>query len=818
MYGASEVDGEREAGYRSPSAPTPHVPRAAARPRRPLVGRETERALLTSLVTSTEHPLITVAGEPGTGKTTLIRSAIDTLDTARIAVSRADATQWPALPPLANIRHHLSRVRRPPQGYALVVIQNADRLLPWCGDIATLARDEGSVVIVLETARESSGADAGPVVRLGPLGHDDAAALFRAAAAASGVEYGYDGRTNALIGQVCNAVDRNALGIELAAARVRLMSLEELASTLDSPRGAIAVLSQLAGRRRYVRAVDRADNGAHPPADSAEHLLDLLSVFTGSFSLQAVEAVAGEHTAHMFDSLTELIDARLVQVEDENGDRRFRLSRLVRAAAAARLAASGAESAARHRHAAYFASRARQAARAADNAREDDAHAILGADIPDAWDALTLLTEANPAAALRLAADLAWDAQGRGTAIVLAEIIERLLTDVSTDDLSIRRDALLWLAQLQSWSPGATDRADVIRARLEEALSLARAVNEPLAILRALRVRFLAVTTDGDLAGAVAACTEGIALATAIGHVRWLSRFEISLSSMHAFTEQWDTAMTLAMSALSRAMRAEDKRAIVLAGLVVHAAPAGVMGDTATLPSLESLLAIANEVGDATSESHALATLAYRAIEAGDHQDAARWVAARHERLGRAELLHGLTVSTMLTVLIAHLRGDLATAARLHAAIAPAMESLLTVLPSRHVERYSAALADVRDQLGPAAFDAESTAGRLLGREQILTEVASYLVAARPVPPLAQDAPMDAPTDAASLTPREQQVLRALARGLRNKEIASELRITPKTVMHHTVAIYRKLGVRGRAEAATHPIAQRLAASTVPRP
>ena len=52
-------------------------------------------------------------------------------------------------------------------------------------------------------------------------------------------------------------------------------------------------------------------------------------------------------------------------------------------------------------------------------------------------------------------------------------------------------------------------------------------------------------------------------------------------------------------------------------------------------------------------------------------------------------------------------------------------------------------------------------------------------------------------------TPRETQVLGLLARGLRNKEIATELGITTKSVMHHTVSIYRRLGVRSRTEAVT---------------
>ena len=52
-----------------------------------------------------------------------------------------------------------------------------------------------------------------------------------------------------------------------------------------------------------------------------------------------------------------------------------------------------------------------------------------------------------------------------------------------------------------------------------------------------------------------------------------------------------------------------------------------------------------------------------------------------------------------------------------------------------------------------------------------------------------------------AITPRETEVLGMLANGLTNKEIAARMRLSAKTVMHHSVSIYRKLGVRGRSEA-----------------
>jgi DNA-binding CsgD family transcriptional regulator len=72
--------------------------------------------------------------------------------------------------------------------------------------------------------------------------------------------------------------------------------------------------------------------------------------------------------------------------------------------------------------------------------------------------------------------------------------------------------------------------------------------------------------------------------------------------------------------------------------------------------------------------------------------------------------------------------------------------------------------------------------------------------AALPEVPAVRRVPEVSPSPA-PLTPRERDVLRQLVSGGTNREVGEALGMTPKTVMHHTVAIYRKLGVRGRAEA-----------------
>ena len=155
----------------------------------------------------------------------------------------------------------------------------------------------------------------------------------------------------------------------------------------------------------------------------------------------------------------------------------------------------------------------------------------------------------------------------------------------------------------------------------------------------------------------------------------------------------------------------------------------------------------------------------------------------------------------MFGVHISRLRGELAVGAFLHGTVAAHTEPLLAIMSSFHSALYRDGLETIRASLGAEMYEAQTARGRLLSRDATLAELLTYLrdvVDTAPAPP-----PSDAVGGFPGLTAREGQVLRLLAQGLHNKEIASELRVTPKSVMHHTVSIYRKLGVRGRTEAVT---------------
>jgi DNA-binding CsgD family transcriptional regulator len=202
-------------------------------------------------------------------------------------------------------------------------------------------------------------------------------------------------------------------------------------------------------------------------------------------------------------------------------------------------------------------------------------------------------------------------------------------------------------------------------------------------------------------------------------------------------------------------------------------------------------------------QSVLMPSFALQAVAAGDTAAAADWCAQGLELSGGDPSSIPAGYSLLASAQIAAHAGDLELAASIHGRLRAAQEQLYNALDQAHISAYEAAIERVRAELGMDAFDAAAAAGAGLDWASAITKVKGYLrhMAVRQGSQLLQAAVTPVLRPAQPLTGRQLDVVRLLAGGLTNKEIAGRLGMTPKTVMHHTVAIYQRLGVRGRSEA-----------------
>ena len=147
-------------------------------------------------------------------------------------------------------------------------------------------------------------------------------------------------------------------------------------------------------------------------------------------------------------------------------------------------------------------------------------------------------------------------------------------------------------------------------------------------------------------------------------------------------------------------------------------------------------------------------------------------------------------------------QGEGAWAARLWGAAEAMREDIHAPLPAVFRTEYERAITDARTQVGEKPFTAAWAQGRAMTLEQVLTRQGQ---ATPTEPPLAPRAGMS-PLGPEELTPREVEVLRLLARGLTNAQIAEELVVSLLTVKAHLRSIYSKLGVTSRSAATRYAL------------
>ena len=220
-------------------------------------------------------------------------------------------------------------------------------------------------VKILATSREPLLVPGERVVAVGSLPAEDAMALFVDRAMAEAPDFELDDRQRQAVSALCDRLDGLPLAIELAAARINVLSPEQIADRLDD---SFRLLTR--GRRTDLprhQTLRGAVDWSYQLLSEPEGLLfNQLSVFRGGFTLDAAEEVGsgdGLESYEVLDVLSQLVDKSLVVVGDgPEGESRYRLLEVLRLYGAERLAEAGQAEDVRGRHASSFFTMAETAA------------------------------------------------------------------------------------------------------------------------------------------------------------------------------------------------------------------------------------------------------------------------------------------------------------------------------------------------------------------------------------------------------------------------------------------------------------------------
>lgn len=356
------------------------------------IGREKEIAEVTDLLRA--HHLITLTGPGGTGKTRLSLQVVSDLlafypdgvwlvafaSISEPALVAFEVANWVGLkesgksaPSVTEVLVGYFRSRK-----ALLIFDNCEHLIEPIALLADLLTQACRDVVILATSREALGVKGEIAYAVPPLNIPDSKSdlstlmdsesgrLFVERASAASASFSLTQANASTIAQICLRLDGIPLALELAAARVKMMTVDEIAKRLDDRFRLLKGGARTAiPRQQTLRSM--IDWSYNLLSEQEKILFRRLAVFVGGWTLEAAEPVCGSEggggleSNQILDLLSQLVNKSLVLVETRRAESRYHFLETIRQYALEKLSEADEASAIRVKHLAYFVKLAEEA-------------------------------------------------------------------------------------------------------------------------------------------------------------------------------------------------------------------------------------------------------------------------------------------------------------------------------------------------------------------------------------------------------------------------------------------------------------------------
>jgi predicted ATPase/DNA-binding CsgD family transcriptional regulator len=853
----------------------------------PLVGREQEVATACSLLRRPEVRFLTLVGIGGVGKTRLgVEIATE------LAADFTGGVCFVSLGSISDHRMVLSAIAAAlglrefgeqsfierliaclQEKELLLFLDNFEQVIDAAPELTTLL-GRCPALKILVTSREALRVHGEQELPVTPLALPDLAqlpepeALVQYGAVALLLQYLRQVQSNfqitaanaSTIAAICNRLDGLPLSLELAAARLKLLSPQALLSRLEHR---LAVLTQ--GRRDGPPRQQTLRNTlqwSYDLLDAREQcLFRRLAVFVGGCTVEAVEAVCktlGEETEDIFDGIASLRDKSLLQIQGAQFDGEMRLTMLetIREYGLECLASYREIEPVRQAHAQYYLELAEEAEvehsqHARGLERLECEHGNLRAAMQWSLESSKAgggYGERNCEMALRFARALRgfwvvygyWSegrvfldrvlAASEGNETVARAKVLEVAAGLAVYQNDHERGEMLCRESLKRCRAcGDTDgtayslyllgtldwqRGDFATALslVEESLALYRETGDERSIAYSLSCVAQLLTQQGDYARAHALLEESILIYRKLGTRRELAHAQRALA-LTLFISQRDPALVRSLLEESTALSRELADKSNLARCLSHSALVALQRDdvdTAYL-LLEESMALHKETGDLWGIIWVQSLLARVEVHRGNLEVAYDLYVEGLEEAIRinSKLNIAVCLESMANILV--IWREPVRAVKLWGTAEALREVIAAPIWSVERPSYERSVAVARNLLRAAAFTAAWAEGRTMRPEQILViEKSRKMPSTIPAGYLSLPAIKTQARFPARLTRREVEVLRLLTRGLTSAQIAAQLVISLPTVNTHVGSIYTKLGVSSRAAATRYAVEHHL--------